>query len=38
MRSLYPKPQFAYVFLDSGHGAQIEDNDGDEVDGYDEGA
>jgi hypothetical protein len=36
--SICPKPQFAYVFLDSGHGGQIKDNDGDEVDGYDEGA
>jgi len=24
-------------FLDSGHGGQIRDMDGDEVDGYDEG-
>ena len=34
---LYPASHFAYPFLDSGHGGQIRDTDGDEIDGYDEG-
>lgn len=34
---LYPASNPAHVFLDSGHGGQIRDMDGDEVDGYDEG-
>ena len=36
---LYPGSQTAHVLLsDSGHGGQIRDTDGDEADGYDEGA
>ena len=35
---VYPKVQPAQVLLsDSGHGGQVPDEDGDEVDGYDEG-
>jgi len=34
---LYLASNPAHVFLDSGHGGQIRDMDGDEVDGYDEG-
>jgi len=26
------------IILDSGHGGQVEDKDGDEVDGFDEGS
>jgi len=33
----YPPSHSAYIFLDSGHGGQTLDKDGDEVDGYDEG-
>jgi hypothetical protein len=35
--AIYIPNQSAYVFLDSGHGGQIRDTDGDEADGYDEG-
>jgi hypothetical protein len=36
----YPKslPAYGLFFSDSGHGGQIRDMDGDEVDGFDEGA
>ena len=36
-RAIYIPRHTAYVFLDSGHGGQVRDTDGDEIDGYDEG-
>jgi len=34
---LFISPINPLILLDSGHGGQIRDMDGDEVDGYDEG-
>lgn len=38
VRAIYiPHHTLLIFFLDSGHGGQIRDTDGDEIDGYDEG-